>query len=70
MIDFLISLTKLDWKPYALAVVGFHMAVFADRLGEHYGVWLTGVLVLLGWWAILLGLWLAKRDDLPIWKIF
>lgn len=70
IIELLISITKLDWKPYALALIGFLCAAFADRLGSHYGSIVTGILILFGWWIILASLLMAKRDDLPLWKIF
>lgn len=70
IINALISITKLDWKPYALALAGFLCAVFADRLGEHYGIALTGILILLGWWLVLAGLLLAKLDDLQLGEIW
>jgi hypothetical protein len=68
--NILISITKLDWKPFALALAGFLCGAFADRLGTHYGMWIAGALILCGWWCVLAGLLIAKRDDLPLWKIF
>jgi hypothetical protein len=70
MIDFLISITRLDWKPFALALIGFLFGVVADKFGTQYGGFVGLAFVLLGWWFILGALMLAHRRDLPLWKIF
>ena len=69
IIFFLIDITKLDWKPFALCLIGFLLGTFADRFGTYYSHWVGLVFILFGWWFVLVGLLMAKRDDLPLWKI-
>lgn len=69
-ISFLIGITRLDWKPFALALIGFLFGVAADKFGTQYGSVIGLSFILLGWWCILGGLLLAHRKDLPLWKVF
>lgn len=70
LINFLIGVTKLDWKPFALALIGFLCGVTSNSIGQHYGSFVGLADFMLGWWFILIALLWANKNDLPIWKIF
>lgn len=68
---FLESIVYLDWKPYALSLIGFLGGAISNQLGERYGL-IIGLTIFMGsWWLVLIGLTLAHRKaDLEIYKIW
>jgi hypothetical protein len=69
-VDYLILITKLDWKAYALGLVGFLGGAFTSRISDTYGFVIGLVIFILSWWLVLAGLIIAHRKaDLPIYKI-
>ena len=67
---FLEHVLTVDWKAYGLALAGFLLALTINPLSGRYGTIVGLVTMLIGWWLILGGLFMARRRDLPLWKIF
>jgi hypothetical protein len=67
---FLEHVLTVDWKAYTLSLIGFLVALTINPLSGRYGTIVGLVSMLVAWWLILGGLFMARRRDLPIWKIF
>jgi hypothetical protein len=64
-VKYILAFLTLDWKSYALA-----LALVSEPLAVRYGSMVGLAAMTIGWWLVLGGLLLAKRNDLPLWKIF